>query len=432
MAIQLTADTAGSSTVTSRTAFYACLVFVAVAVGRITELLPFLGYFQLGNVSALALIVALVATSGHRLSAISDTRLTTPVLIFFALVVLSFSYSIWRGASYHFITGALPILVLIYIGVAKTLGDIKDLRTFVYVVMFSAVLFTIEGLTSDWGERVEVESHFFDQNELALFLCCILPFMLAEASLASRKWLKLALVGACFGAILVMILTQSRGGFLALSAVILTMILFRGFRLDTKPADFKIRVRRAFVLCVAAILVLAIAPDSAKDRLMTVTDISNDYNMVSKNEGRIAVWSRGLSYLKSHPWGGGVSSYPKIDLLGGGQFRPPHNAFVQVAVEIGVIGFIVYIICFRRAISALRGVSTGLEARSREFKASRDALYLYAYSQALMLSLIAFSIAGFFLSYGYSVILFLLFGLIAHAERLGQRVLQQQSPVSEN
>jgi O-antigen ligase len=261
-----------------------------------------------------------------------------------------------------------------------------------------------------------------DQNDLALFLCCVLPFMLAEASLAKQNWTKLILIGASLCSVLMIILTQSRGGFLALLAVTVSIILFRGFRLDQKPASFRVRARRVLLLAVAAVLLVALAPEGARERLLTITEISSDYNVAADDKaGRIAIWTRGLAYLSGHPWGSGVGSYRVIDMKQGGQFRDAHNAFVQVAVEIGVIGLIVYLWCFKRAFGALRRLTRGLQSQKMAMRRTKTAVTLHAYSQALLLSMIAFCVAGFFLSAGYDNLLFLFFAMIAHVERLGKR-----------
>ena len=410
----------GSPSASAGLALSACLALIAVSVGRLTELIPILAPLKLGFITPLFAIVALVISPRNSLGRLTDTRITTPLLVFSLLVAVSLFYSIYKSRSLWFIQYLLPINILLYIVLVKSVQTVNDLRKVAYVAIISAAVFSVKAVTLDWMTRVEVESKL-DPNDLANFLCCVLPFIAAEISLVSRNSAKITLIGIAAISILTIFLTQSRGGFLALSAITMVFLFSRGFGIDSISPSTKQRFKRLLVLGIVALVLFQVVPDASKERLLSFSNYTQDYNVTYERGGRVGIWKRGLSYLASHPWGSGVESYQVVDMNQGGQFRDAHNSFVQVAVEIGVVGFFFYVLTYARSFSIVRSTSQSLSAAYADSAHSSTDAHLYAYSQASLISLIAFCVSGFFLSLGYSPLVYLLFGIIGCIERFSKQ-----------
>ena len=401
-------------------AFWACCLFLAIVVARYSELIPVLASFQLGQVSAAILLLSLLAGPKDSVEPLFSTVVSKRVFLFIGFVVLSVTFSIWKGRSANFVQSAILANLILFSAIVMTTRTIDNVRSLAKVLIVGALIFSARGIfAGNWDTRIEVQSAY-DQNDLALYLICTIPFILAEVSLSGKTTRRLMYAAFAGTSVLMMVLTQSRGGFLALIGLMLVLILFSGFRVDRKPANFGTRVGRVVGLVIVSLLFIQVMPDAAKERLFSITDLSEDYNVVSDREGRFAIWGRGLEYLKSHPWGAGVASYQVVDNWMGGQFRTAHNSFVQVATEIGVIGFIVYMLCFYALLKGFR--QSQRRIRETADSATAQTIAVYAYSQALWISLICFCIAGFFLSAGYSGIIFTLFAVGGVLLRLASRL----------
>lgn len=402
-------------------ALWAGALFLLVVVSRFTEVLPILSRLPLGDIAALLSIALLVFGQKDRLAPFFSTPLAKTTLAFGVFTAATVAYSIWPGMSFNFMISAGVIVGILYYVITRTVTDIAHVRIYAAVLIVGVCAFVIRGtLGSAWTGRVAVESAY-DQNDLALFLVVVFPLVLAETTLTASRMKRWMLIAIAIGSVLLLFLTQSRGGFLGLLAVCGYLLTFKGFVPGVRKLTVATRVKRIAVLAVVALPLLFVIPESARERLSTLTSISDDYNLVSDREGRVAIWSRGLEYLRSHPWGAGVAAYPKVDTLMGGQFRPAHNFIVQVFVEIGVMGSVVYVFMLGLGYRLMRKLS-GLSAAAGTEEEIPGVVALHAYSHALCMALIGFIVTGFFLSVGYSALLFTLLALIGATARLGARL----------
>lgn len=110
-----------------------------------------------------------------------------------------------------------------------------------------------------------------------------------------------------------LLLTQSRGGFLALLTTLFVLCWFR------------LGATRTLSLTVAAIPVLAFAIQGRQTEISTTEGTGLE---------RIRLWSDGLDALRSSPlFGIGMGNYSEVT---GGQVA--HNSFVHAYVELGFVG----------------------------------------------------------------------------------------------
>lgn len=247
-----------------------------------------------------------------------------------------------------------------------------------------------------------------DRNDLALMLNTALPMVMLFGLALPRRlhrylaWGLVAMMATC------VLFSQSRGGFLTLAL----LGLYMGVRLT------HVKLHLRLLPVTGLILGLLVAPPEVKDRLRTLLDTENDYN-TQHELGRIQIWQRGWGYLMDNPVTGiGVTNFPVAEgtLSEGSRSREnwkasvSHNIYVEVGVETGFIGGILYITMILAAIVRL----LKLRALAIRRRMARSWVNL---CDLLTVAVGAFAVNGMFLSHGYSPFLFFLIALVAGAEQ---------------
>jgi O-antigen ligase len=202
------------------------------------------------------------------------------------------------------------------------------------------------------------------------------------------------------------LLTSSRGGMLALVAVLALMALDNGRLPEVETADKRRRSRAPAILgalvggALIATAVWSQLPAETRQRLSSVFSLESDYNM-SAQTGRVQIWKRGMRALGERPVGYGVDTYGMVDLRFGGKMFTAHNALVQISVELGVLGVILYVVILFRVwfgLSKVRKIMAQSQLRDTE------QIEQATFCRMLQLSLIGNVIAGMFLSSAYFMV----------------------------
>ena len=384
------------------------LLYILTAIGRITEVFPFLSRLSIGNIAILMIVGGLFFASPNSTASLKSNANFRLVVVFVLLAFTSLAYSIWLPMSIEFISKPFPSAVVIFFFAAKVVSNIHLLKKTVTTLALCSAFLAYSALLSYAGGRLVLESAY-DPNDLALILVSLIPIVLVERSNARSAATRLFWTATASCAAAVVVLTQSRGGLVGFAVVALYLVFFGDFT-SGKVGRNKLRiVKRLILLILATIMLFYIAPDDAKQRLSTIFSIEDDYNVTAQNEGRLAIWTRGLTYFASHPWGSGIASYPMVDLQMGGRFLAPHNTFVQVIVELGAIAFIVFIMLYWRSIKSLRRLAKSEIAYDDHKSANHIACRKYAV--ALLGTMLGHITCSMFLSHAYYPLMYLVFAL---------------------
>ena len=240
-----------------------------------------------------------------------------------------------------------------------------------------------------------------DANVLAtlLIVCTVFASALVIVLRRAPGARTLALLAA-IGAVAAFFATFSRGGLVALAVVILAACVYAGRR------------RRAVVAVALGVLLvgvvfLSVSGGGAAQRLTTDT-----------SSGRTDIWTVGLRMVRANPIVGvGSGNYsdaePHYLLTSPGLIKytdfiigtpyPAHNIYLQVLVEMGVIGLALFLAVIVLSIhAAVRAV--------RMFRASGDRS-LELLGRALVIAILGMLAADFFVSDNYSKQLWLLLAL---------------------
>jgi probable O-glycosylation ligase (exosortase A-associated) len=250
----------------------------------------------------------------------------------------------------------------------------------------------VEGYRAGW---IEV---YADPNRAAMNIGLIIPLAVAFVARKESSWLwRAACVAAVAMAVVAIVFTYSRGGFLGL-AVAMTVWALREQK----------KLRSVMLGSVLAMGLAIFAPQSFWERNETVTSFHEDASAM----GRVYAWQVASRISLDRPLLG----------VGAGAFRfawplyaPPeatrayvaHNIFLDVIGELGWVGLLFFL-------TFVSSATAGAFAASRH----RDVGWL---ARALAASLAGYLVCNVFSGYILSAHLHVYFGLAACAWRIAQR-----------
>lgn len=259
--------------------------------------------------------------------------------------------------------------------------------------------FTVEGY------RVEgnLGGMFGNPNDMALHLVTMAPIAVALL-LKSRNVVSKLLYGAC-AALMVAgtVVTFSRGGFLGLVA--------GGFVLTWKLGRQR-RLTVTIVSLIVLLLFLVLAPGNYGMRLLTLVDSNLD--AVGSSSARRELLKRSIVVALRHPiFGIGMGNFHIVSI---GE-HVSHNAYTQVAAEIGMAAAALYTMFIVTPLKRLRQIERATFGKLR----GSTLHYLAVGVQA---SLVAYMVSSFFASVAYQ---WYVYYLVAYAISL-RRIYDAEQP----
>jgi hypothetical protein len=388
-------------------------IYAVISVARVTELIPFAHSLPLAKIAfAIVLIAAFKGRGGVSTVRLWAIDLARAVAVFAVLVVVSLTFSVWISNSFNFITGPFLTLVLGFFVAVKMLTRWCDIRTVLKAYAVAGLILAAEALAGYSGGRAVVESSY-DTNDLAYVLMGVLPITLAFGVIGSGAsrlfWYGVAGFIAIAG-----MLTQSRGGLLALAAIVVLLVL-KPLRNPSTVVRSRFRggvLPRALLAAILGFAAWTHLPADAQHRLGLLLSLKDDYNTnLSEEGGRSAIWKRNVIAGLKRPIGYGVETFEFVDGKSGGRYKAAHNSAIEVFVELGVVGLALWLRLWFLSWRSLAPPSAISAAESAAAQQRRREQVVMAH--ALRLSLTALFIAGFFLSQAYSLILWQLFAVCA-------------------
>lgn len=274
----------------------------------------------------LAILACAINVGSSNIGKIPDTYLIVGLI--FAMV-LSIAAAGWLGAIPIKFLDYVPIFIVFYF-ISIGCRSIFHLKLLVYVMLFVAFYIFAHGALADRAH--DLTSHYLepegmapnivyrykglgvlsDPNDTAQFYATLIPLLFL-------RWKKgsyflnflLTIVPACILAA-GMYFTHSRGGVIALVA----LILF-GFK-------DKLGVVKSSILAAALFAGLMFL------------NVSGGRGMNEDDGGRVAAWSTGLQIFRSHPvFGVGIDKFADYNDTG----HTAHNSYVLCLAEVGLIGY---------------------------------------------------------------------------------------------
>ena len=399
----------------SPVAFWSLMAFIFILFLTPQAIFPVLAPFRIALLAAAVAIIAYTTdaiTAGRPIIVLTREARLVVCLLGWAILTIPFSY--WPGGSVDTVTGVLLKSLVLFWLIPNVVGTVARLRQFAWGLTLVSVPIAAVALANyrsgvflGSSERIVGydSSLANDPNDLALTLNVILPFALGLVRMTRRPLVRAALLGIVALDIAAVVLTFSRGGFLAL----LVMLGITVLRLLSSA-------KRAWgIACLAAlILCLPLVPPSYWDRLATVSDINSD--PTGSAQARWARMVGALQFVLYHPViGAGVGAGAlALNEQVGFTWQEVHNTYLQWAVDLGLPGLILYLWLFVLCLGA-----TSVMPHGAELLPGMRALRTLG--DATRLSLITFGVGAFFLPVAYHFHFFYLAGLSVAARTAATR-----------
>ena len=383
-----------------RAAWIPAIAVFTVVVIRLHELVPQLALIR---PTILLVLVALWLHSSNSRPAAWRAALRDPQLRlatgYTITAYLMVPFALWLGRSLS-IANSLPfglIVITMLLLVPPTRAQLDRITFGVAVITTVYALGVLaKNLVVD-GDRLTTGG-MYDPNDLAALLLVAMHLALGVALRKERPWKRL-LALACAAVLLYATLrTSSRGGMLAMVTGLLTL----GSALPPRRI-----VAFALLMVVGTPVLWQVAPAKFRERAETLVALDEDYNTTS-TAGRTNLWKRGLAFFTASPLiGVGAGNFEQRlgedfrERTGGvGAWHTAHNTYVQVMVELGIAG-----ITFL-GLMLYRALKVGWQLSRPPKRGQEHRLY----RPELLAATVSWCSSAFFLSHGYS---FLLFGVIA-------------------
>jgi O-antigen ligase len=383
-------------------------IYILTAVGRVHQLFPALELLRPAILSGgLAILLFVMDRRPERRMAPLFITPTRVLIAFCGWMVLSVPTALVATNSFDLVVNNFLKTFVMFFVVAGAIRGPRDLERLLWIYFFSATIYAAVTITRfDGGAdgwRLG-ELYYYDANDFATFALTATPFGLYGLVTARTALSRGFAAAGLLLLTLAFLRTGSRGGFVAL-------IVMGGYLLFRYTA-----VRMQWRMAAAgAVVVVGLAAAGAEywQRMGTIL-ADDDYNRTDES-GRMQIWQRGVGYMLSFPvFGVGPSNFATAEGTLSPQARrqqygvgvrwnAPHNSFVQVAAELGVVGIVLFVALFVTAFKALR-----VAGWRRRTPRGEPALL----SQTLTASLLGFVAGAFFLTLAYSEMLFMLLAFV--------------------
>jgi putative inorganic carbon (hco3(-)) transporter len=238
---------------------------------------------------------------------------------------------------------------------------------------------------------------FGNPNDMALYLVTVTPLAVGMMLVTRNPLAKLIYATCAVLAVCGSVVTYSRGGFLGLACVLAVL----GWKFGRKNR-FAVTV-----LTVAALItLLLLAPGNYTERLASIVDSSKD--IVGSASMRQQLFWLSLNVALRNPvFGVGMGNFHTVSI----REQVSHNAYTQVAAEMGFASAVIYVLFILAALKSLRLVERATyDARRRE----RD----YYLAVGLQAAIAGYMVSSFFASVAYQWYLYYLVGYAVAIRRM--------------
>lgn len=315
-----------------------------------------------------------------------------------AYLVVCIPFSRWPGGSMDIILQVFAKGVIIALAAMACIANDKQLRRLMTVQALAMLLMSAIAVTQPklQGRMYGMGNLFADPNDFALNLCIVLSFTVAILVSSRRLIGKLFWGGAIASIVAAIVLTGSRGGFLAMVAT--SIALWRRFRIS-KAAGVAILV---FLVLMGVFAVLVLGGSSYLDRVSTITNISADTTGSAEARWELLILS--LETTVKHPlFGIGPGQFENF----AGAWHLTHNTYTEFSSEAGLPALALFLFLIWTTFKNLR-----VRAADVKLRILSDGLYG---------AMVGYVVGAFFLSTGYLFIPYLLMAYISAATRIAEQ-----------
>ena len=316
-------------------------------------------------------------------------------------------FALWQGGAARYVLQNLAPTIVTLLLVAAAIRNLEDVRRMVGVFALGTALYAIMAPQNPIGRAFRAGG--YDANDSAMFLVSGIPPLVFFTLFGRKLWVRGA---AGFGTLLALyavVDSWSRGGFIALVAVLgFMVVMLQG----VKP------ILRATVVAVVIAASIPVASSDYWDRMQTIQELDDGYGQGIG--GRRNIWSRAMEYTWANPITGvGINNFSvaegrhpdiqsRIQAGLGTKYSVAHSQWFQTLAELGIPGFIAFSALFVLSLRELRKI----QLKSRRSSPLMRPREVRVMAGILMASLIGLMVAGSFLSNAYSAMIWGPLGII--------------------
>ncbi len=277
-----------------------------------------------------------------------------------------------------------------------------QLRLFLLVFLGAFALYPVRGALfnyflygSTMMGRALWNKAYANPNDLAAYCLPQLGFAVGLIYTERSRALRLAAMAGALLLPFLMLLTQSRGGFLGLLVFLIFLL-----------ANQRRRLRTALLVGVGGLVVASAAPDSVWKRFSGLTKVTNTDDLGEvDSEGsavqRYEIWKVARAIIADHPVGGvGLGAYPYAHFVYAQSsrfkktaqgYRDTHSTYLHLLAETGFVGLGLFVMIVLSTLYHAERIRRRAPAALRS-----EAMQLFFAE----IGFVAFLVAGVFGSFG--------------------------------
>lgn len=371
-------------------------------------------------IGALCLVVFVPAQLTIEGSLTARPREVNLVLLFSLAGLFSIPLAIDPSEAWFTFSDTFIRCVVIFVVMVNVVRTEKRLRGLLFLALFASIWLSLGAINDYRLNLMTVEGYrvggrgtgiFGNSNDMALFLVTGVPIAIAFFFSGHGPVRKL-LFGACATLMMAaIVLTYSRGGFVGLIAV----LAFLAWKIGR-------RQRLTVVVCgvILIALLLVLAPGNYAARVASIFIPSLD--PVGSSEMRREILYRSIWTALRHPlFGIGMGNFHNVSL----RELVSHNAFTQVAAEMGMAALVCYTMFIVTPFKRL-----GQVARAT-FDTRGKTSYHYL-AIGLQASLLGYLVSSFFASVAYLWYVYYLVGYAVCLRRLYEAEIGRELATGQN
>jgi O-antigen ligase len=391
-------------------AFFWLSAFYLVYCTRPEDWIPGISYLPLAKITVVFALLGLLASWGRSKRKFRDLpRESHFLLALIALLFLSALLSpVWKGGALKYTLDFSKVWV-VFVLTFLLVTDFSRLRRILFIQSASVAVISVVSIILGRNQaRLEaVLAGNSNPNDLALAIVLTLPFVLAFVLTSKNIAVKCCWSGISLVMLFALFRTASRAGFISLVISGAVCLWY-----------FGVKGRRLYLIAVtgvAALVLLAVAGGTLRDRFVAIggeVKSKQQESAYGSYEERKQLMQRALEGIAHYPiLGLGVHNFEPYS----GHWKAVHMTYLQIAVEGGIPGFILYMLFFGRAFSNLRKIRRARDPDPQ----------ITLFSGALQSSMVAFAVGALFAPVAYE---FFPYFSVAYTSVLLAIVQQQESP----
>lgn len=341
-------------------------------------------YFPFAQIIAVVTLIALVFT--RRRHPIPWHPITVLLVLFVIWMSVTSVFALAPGTEVFASWSRVVKIHLMIIVTMMLLRGRQQIDWLIWIMVLSIGFYGVKGgiwvVVTGGGERVygPPGGVIAGNNELAVSLVMLLPIMYYLMSTATKRLIRLGLIGAMIAVAFSILGSHSRGAFLALGA----MAVFLALKSD-RP------ILMIMLLVTLGAIAFPFMPDHWTDRMESIRT-AEDWSAQSRLHTWHMIWNLALD----HPIVGGGFDFNSPDIVD--RYSPvpmlaysPHSIYFQALGEHGFIGLILYLMLI-----VYSWFSAGRLAKA--CKGTEELLWIVKLMPMIQTSLAGFLVGGAFLN----------------------------------